>query len=164
MKPHRLFLALALVGCAATTAPSRQYVIGENASLCFDDDAKLAELLFRAEYVREVTPLYASFSSHGSPTARVTGAAIALRNVPIGPERLENVIECHRLAVASHRGRTCDGCDPYALSDEQMRVSVEPSERGDLVVKLSCREIEDAREVLARAYAMIGRTSPIATR
>jgi hypothetical protein len=159
-----LLVGLALSGCAtSSSAPARHYVLGENASLCFEDDARLAQVLFARQNIYNVTPLYATFSSHGSMTSRVTGAQIEMRGVPVGPERLENVVECHRQALA--RGSVAQpSSDPYALSDEQMKVAVGRGERGELVIKLSCPAIEDAREVLSRAYGLIGRASPIAAR
>lgn len=169
MQPIRsnmaLIVGLALGGCAATpSAPVRHYVVGENATLCFEDDARSANALLSRDSIRDVQPLYALYSSHGSAVARLEGATIELRGAPgFGVDRVQNLIECHRQAVA--RGAiVAPPDDPYALSDDEVRVKVEPGERGGTVVKLSCPQIEDAREILARASALIGRPSPIATR
>jgi hypothetical protein len=161
-----LLLGLALGGCASTgsAGSTRQYVVGENASLCFDEDARLADALLSRDNILEVKPAYASYSSHGSAMARLAGAMIELRSVPgLESDRLQNVIECHRQAVA--RGANVDQSrDPYALADEQMRVAVEPAERGGMIIKLTSRNMTDAHEVLARAEALIGRASPVAAR
>ncbi len=168
MKVSHSLLALSAVltlgGCATSpSAPSHSYVLGENASLCFERDARAATALLSRDNISDVTPLYAWYSSHGSPTSRLSGATIEVRSVPgLEANRLANVIECHRQAIA--RGVANPSNDPYALGDERMRVSIEAGERGGSVIKLACSQIEDARDVLARAEALIGRSSPIATR
>ncbi len=170
MKTSQSILAisavLALGGCAETNsgAPAQRYVVGESASLCFEEDARAAGALLSPDIIRDVTPLYSRYSSHGSPTSRLAGAIIEVRTVPgLEADRLQNVIECHRQAVA--RGTVAASCcDPYVLSDDQMRVSIEKGEHGSALIKLSCRQIEDAHEVLTRASALIGRSSPYALR
>jgi phage terminase large subunit-like protein len=161
-----LLLGLALGGCASTRAssPARQYVLGENASLCFDEDARLANALLSRENIRDVQPVYALYSSHGSATARLRGAAIEVRDgAGLERDRLANVIECHRQAVA--RGAVVSPPnDPYALADDEMQVAVESDERGDTIIKLTSRDMTEALEVLARAEALIGRASPVAAR
>jgi hypothetical protein len=161
-----LLLGAALAGCASTgpSAPARQYVLGENASLCLDEDARLVTALLSRENIRDVQPAYASYSSHGSSMSRLTGARIELRSVGgLERDRVQNTIECHRQAVA--RGAAVNAAtDPYAIADDEMRVAVEADERGGMVIKLTSRDMAEAHEVLARAEALIGRTSPVAAR
>jgi hypothetical protein len=158
--------ALALGGCAATNSgtSTQRYVLGESASLCFDEDARAASALLNRDNILDVTPLYSSYSSHGSPTSRLAGATIEVRGVPgLEADRLQNIIECHRQAVA--RGAVAaSSSDPYVLADDEMRVSIEAGERGGALIKLSCRQVADARDVLTRASALIGRSSPYALR
>ena len=159
-----LSAVLALGGCAATSsAPSHSYVLGENASLCFAADERAAAALLSRANISDVTPLYAWYSSHGSPTSRLAGATIEVRSVPgLEANRLANVIECHRQTLA--RAVAAPPNDPYALSDERMHVSIEAGDRGGSVIKLACSQIADAHEVLTRSEALIGRSSPVAAR
>jgi hypothetical protein len=144
-------LLLSLAGCAATEGgPTRQYVLGESASLCFSDDARRAEALLSAAYIQEVVPLYAHLSSRGNWQARLRGASIRLRpTIGLSRESLLNAVECRRQVA---------GLDPFGLPEHRMRVSIDSSD-GSFVVNLSSSRIEDAKLVLARAYALVGQTS-----
>jgi hypothetical protein len=160
MKRTLALVGLALFGCAGESVPTRHYIVGESASLCFPDDARMAEAILRRDAIRNVTPLYASYSSHGSVTSRLVGAAIELNSSSdLTRGRLENVIDCHRQALA--RGAAVPANDPYA---GDARVTVEQGERGSLIVKLTTPAMDEAHAVLEHASAIIGRPPPVASR
>jgi len=148
-----LSTVMGVAACAGVEAGSPQthrYVLGENASICFTEDARRASALLTADRIETVTPLYARLSSRSNFEARLRGASIALRpSVGVSKETLENVVECRR-----QRATAAD--DPFALPGDRMSISVASSD-GHFVVQLSCDRMEDARQVLARSYALAGR-------
>jgi hypothetical protein len=152
-----ILIVLALSGCAV---PARHYVVGENATLCFDEDLRLASALLRPQTIRRVSPLYTSYSSHGSVTSRLIGATIEL-GWQAPPARVENAIACHREAIA--RSELDPPNDPFAVAGE-VQVMVAEGDHGNLIVKLVSRNMDEARATLDRASALIGRPSPLATR
>lgn len=145
-------------GCAAsssqrsTATPAERHVVGEDASLCFRDDQPEALALLSRTNVQSVSPLYASFSSHGSVVARLRGASVVLRpGRELTKDRVENLVECHRQAL---RASSAIDDDPLALAEPRLHVSVESSPHG-VVLSLACPQIEDARLVLSRATALL---------
>jgi hypothetical protein len=159
MKRLVALVGLLVSGCIGERLPTRQNVV-ENAALCSPDDAQVAEALLRPEAIANVSPLYVAYSSHGSVSARLVGTVIELRDFTnLTRGRLENVIACHRQALA--RGAVAPPNDPYA---GEARVTVEQGARGSFLVKLSSPSMETAHATLESASAMIGRPSPVAAR
>jgi hypothetical protein len=144
-------MVIGAAACAGveSSQPTQRYVLGENASLCFTEAAKRASAILTADRIQEVTPLYAWLSSRSNFEARLRGASIELRpTVGLSRETVENLIECHRQGAAGSN-------DPFALPADRMNVRVDSSD-GRFVIELSSDRMEDAREVLARSYALVG--------
>jgi hypothetical protein len=112
--------------------------------------------LFGPDVVEGVAPFYLYVNSANNREARLHGAEIRLRPLPgMTPELVGHDLMCHSAQVVLGHAQSWPN-DPYWLPDGWVKISVR-SDDSSFVVALDGEDIEEAKEILARAKAFAGR-------
>ncbi len=113
--------------------------------------------LFTPEVVESVEPYILHVNSGNGREARMHGAELRLRPLPgMTPELVAHDLECHSAELVLGRAPgTARPDDPYFLPDGWVKISVRSDDAG-FVVALDGEDIEQAKEILARARTFTG--------